>query len=598
MTLEDSWNSDAHKLPRVRRALVVVDMVESVRLMQTQEDDVIVRWRSFVETVCQQILPGLNGRMAKSLGDGMLLEFHTVAQALAAVSAMHASIESFNAGRTASRALQLRAAVHSADVVIDGLDLFGAGVNLVARLCSLGRPGAVVLSAEARDELTPSSKLQIEDLGDCWLKHLDVPVRAFLGLPVHPLAESRSTDSVRTLVQLSCSVAVVPLSCQLGNLRDGVIGDLVADGVITQLAASPELLVLSRLATAALRPGTMNMAQTQELVGARYLLGGSYAVQRGKVLLTIELSDTRSATVVWADRFQCRVGDLLQHPSQPIERIAQGAHLAILAVEASRVATQSLPTLESASLLFGGIGLLHRTAATDFMRAHEALTELTDRVPRHHAPHAWLAQWHCLRVIRGQSGFASQDAREARFRIDQALERDPDSAMAWSLMALVVSWLDKDLGAADDALRRALVCSPNEPLAWLFSATLRSWQGRGPEAAAAADRALALSGLHPLRYYFATLAAAGYLANDQYARAIDLCTESLRLNRSHTPTHRVLAISLVNAGRVGEARPVIANMLALQPGYSVARYLEGYPGGQVPHALAYAQALREAGVPA
>ena len=583
---------------RVRRAIAMVDVIESVRLMQAHEDDVIDRWRSFVDRVRQQVLPAHSGRMVKSLGDGMLLEFETVDQALTATLSLHALIDEYNIDRDPSCALKLRAAVHVAQVVVDKLDIYGAGVNLAARLCTLGRAGAVVLSAQAHDDMGPPMTVEVEDLGNCWLKLIDEPVRAFLVSPKDKLPALIGEDSARALVRLSCSIGVVPLRCGMGAASDAVIGDLVADGVIAQLAATPELLVLSRLATVALRSAPVDMTQTRELVGTRYLLGGSYAVRGEDIVITVELSDTQSATVIWADRFNCRVGDLLQQPSEPIDRIAQGTHQSILAVEASRVSTQPLPTLESASLLFGGIGLLHRTASTDFVRAREALLALSERVPRHHASHAWLAQWHCLRVIRGHASFAGNDAQEARFRIDQALERDPDSAMAWALRSLVVSWLDKDLCGADRALQKALVCNPSEPLAWLFLTTLRSWQGQGAAAAVAADRALALAGLHPLRYYFATLAAAGYLADAQHGRAIDLCTESLRLNRSHTPTHRVLAISLVLAGQVERARGVVTDMLALQPGYSVARYLDGYPGGQVPHAQVYGQALAEAGLPA
>ena len=599
MNSEADVDANAHELLRVRRAVAVVDVIESVRLMQASEDDVINRWRRFLDAVSKTVLPRHGGRMAKSLGDGMLLEFETVQQALAATLEMHDTVLDFNVGRDASMALRLRAAVHVAQVFVDELDLYGSGVNLAARLCTLGRSGMVVLSAEARDELVPSAQVQIEDLGDCWLKHLEEPVRAFMASQRQPQpGRAVTADSVRALVQLSCSIAVVPLNCRLGERRDAVVGDLIADAVIAQLAATPELLVMSRLATAALRRGPADMAQTRELVGSRYVLGGSYAMQGDVVVITVELSDTRSATVLWADRFTCRTGDLLQQPSEPIDRIAQGAHRAILSVEAARVSTQPLPTLESASLLYGGIGLLHRTASMDFLRAREALEALADRVPRHHASHAWLAQWHCLRIVRGLAGLNSGDAGEARFRIDQALERDPDSSLAWSLNALITSWLDKDLAAADQALNRALQCNPSEPLAWLFTTTLRSWQGRGPAAAAAADRALALSGLHPLRYYYATHAAAGYLADDQHTRAIELCQESMLLNRSHTPTHRVLAISLVLDGRIEEARTVVDTMLMLQPGYSVARYLDGYPGGPAPHARRYAQALAEAGLPA
>jgi len=586
------------RFDRVRRAVCVIDVVESVRLMQEHEDDVIDRWRRFMAVVRSDVLTKTSGRLVKSLGDGMLIEFRSVPEAVETTFAIHELIRTFNEGRSPSQAIGLRAGIHVADIVVEDIDVFGSGVNLASRLGTLGRPGAVVLSDEAYDELPPSLTIHVEDLGECWLKHYEHPVRAFLAERTPRTSPPPGGGTaLREVLRLGKSVAVLPLTCRVGKADDVVIGDLVAEGVIAQLGSTSELLVLSRLSTASLRGTGLGIGDARELCGARYLLDGSYAVRGGSVLLTVELADTESTTVVWADRFRCDVAALLEHPSEPIDRIARGVHDAILAVEAMRAATQPLPNLESASLLFGGISLLHRASGTDFARAREALTELADRVPRHHASHAWLAQWHCLRVIRGRATFTGSDAQEARFRIEQALERDPGSSLSWALRALVVAWLDKDLSQAEAALERALGCNPNEPLAWLFTSTLRGWQDRGAEAAAAADRALALSRLHPLRYYFATLSAAGYLADGRHAQAIDLCTGSLRANRSHTPTHRVLTIALALSGRIDEARKVAADMLAQQPGYTIGRYLDAYPGGRTPQAVRYADALRAAGVP-
>jgi class 3 adenylate cyclase/TolB-like protein/Tfp pilus assembly protein PilF len=599
MSATDSEAAGWPGLHRVRRAVVVVDVVESVRLMREHEDDVIDRWRRFVSEVTAQVLPLHGGRMVKSLGDGMLLEFMGVRQALAAAVDLQQRVEAYNDGRAADRAMRLRASIHYADVAVESFDLLGAGVNLASRLATLARPGEVVLSTEAVDELVPGLDPPLEDLGECWLKHYDAPVRAFRLLrDAHAAHAPAGDDPPGTPPPLTASIAVIPLACLAGTALDAVIGDIVADGVIGQLSRSAELTVLSRLSTASLRGRELALDALRASTGARYVLSGSYAAGDGQVLISVELADSRTQSVLWGDRLQCTVAGLLAQPSEALDRIAQGAHAAILEREAKQAATQALPSLESFSLLYGGVGLLHRASAPDFARARAALVALCERVPRHGASHAWLAKWHCLRLARGQAGFAGHDGSEARWRIEQALERDPDSALAWALHGLVLSWVDKALDRADDAYREALARNPNEPLAWLYTCTLRSWQGRGAEAADAARRALSLSPLDPMRYYFETLGAAGFLAAGEFDQAIALCQDSLRLNRAHTPTHRVLAIAQVLGGQPEQARQTVRLMLALQPGYTAARYLDTYPGGRAAHALTYAEALRSAGLPA
>lgn len=588
-------------LPRERRAVLVADMVESVRLIGQFQDDVIDRWRRFVHQVQQQLLPPHGGRMVKHLGDGMLLEFKAVPEAVAAALQLHGLIAQVNQGVPPERAIRLRAAIHVDDVVVDELDLFGAGVNVAARLATLAQPGGIVLSAEARDEVLPFVDAAIEDLGDCWLKHIDTPVRAFAlsPLPDDPLAH-QATPRMSPLLSdpLTASIAVVPLVCHAADTTSAVIGDLVADGVIAQLSRTPELRVLSRLATASLRGRDLRQLDIGRRLGTRFVLSGSFAAIGRRVQLTVELAETRGWTVLWADRMACDIGALLEQPSEPLHAVAHHAHMAILQQEVRRVSTQPLATLDSYSLLYGGIGLLHRSSAADMQRAREVLTALAEREPRHAAAHAWLAKWHCLQIIRGHASFAGPEGSQAQWHVRQALERDPGSALGWALSALVTSWVDKSLDATDEACSQSLALNPNESLGWLFTAALRSWQGQGAEAAAAADRALELSVSDPMRYYFETLAAAGTLADGQLERTIELCERSLRTNRLHTPTHRVLAIAQVMAGRTDAARATVRAMLQLQPGYTLARYRAGYPGGDVPHARAYAEALREAGVPA
>ena len=354
--------------------------------------------------------------------------------------------------------------------------------------------------------------------------------------------------------------------------------------------------MLSRLSTRIVHERALDVVEAAQLLGATYLLSGSFGVHGQKVIIDMEMADAKTAAVVWTRRIASTVDDLFAHPSEPLDSLSSEAHRALLDSESRQVKSRPLPNLASYSLLLGSIGLVHRTTREDFERARNALDALIYREPRHGAGYTWLTKWHFLRMIRGLAPSPQREREEAQRRADEALERDDQSAVAWALRGLVHAFHGHDLQKADAAYLRALECNPSEPLAWLYTATLRSWQGRGPEAVQAAQRALELSPLDPMRYYFESLAAAAHLSDGRYDEAIALARRSLRVHRGHTPTYRVMTIAQVLSGRITEAVATMAVLRAAEPGLTVAQYLERYPGRESPHASTYAQALRVAGL--
>ena len=586
----ESW--PLPELQRARRAIVVVDVVESVRLMQEDESGFIDRWRRFVNEVRTEVLPAHGGRMVKSLGDGMLLEFAGVPPAVAAALEIQRRVSRYNAREDAATALWLRIGMHIADVVIDAMDVFGAGVNLAARVATLAAGGSVAVTAAVRDELVDGLDADLEDLGPCWLKHVNSSVHVFVLRPPSLLPAHLPAP-----IDLAMGIAVVPLTCTSGQAQDALLGDFIADGLISVLSLVPELKVLSRLSTRLVRERLFDVRQAGLALGAKYLVSGSHAVHAGRIVIDLELADALTGGVIWAQRLACATEALFEHPSAPLESLGAGVHHALLDSESRRVRSRALPNLASYSLLLGSIGLLHRTAAEDFERARAVLDALVEREPRHGAGYTWLAKWHFLRMIRGLSATPQREREEARRRADQAIERDVHSGTAWALRGLVHAYHDHDLTQAEAAYVRALACNPSESLAWLYMATLRSWQGRGPDAAAAAQRALALSPLDPMRYYFESLAAAAMLADARYADAIALAQSSLRVHRGHTPTYRVMTIAQMLSGQADEARRTMNLMRESEPTLTVAQYLERYPGRDAIHARVYSDALRAAGLP-
>jgi len=551
--VEAGWTT----LQRANRALVVVDVVESVRLMLDHEADIIERWRAFVREVRSQLLPQFGGRLVKSLGDGLLLEFTTVPDAVATAMRLPALMEPHNAGRAADAVLRLRVGVHTADVVVDELDIYGSGVNLAARLASLAGPGEIVVSPEVRDQLVPDVDAVVEDLGECFVKHVDKPLHAFrLGPAVSRLALESLPDL--RVDALRPSLAVLPFECSIGDDPGDTIGEALADDAIAQLAGSPDLHVISSLSTRALKRRSLEVAEVGRRLHAAYVVSGRYRKSGPDLSVAVELADARSGHVVWGDRYDTTVAAAFDAHGPLAGRIALAVTRAVLDEEIHLAMVTPLPALQSYTVMFGAIGLMHRATRAEFDRSREMLEYLAERQGRRGIAHAWLAKWHVLRVVQGWTADREADGQLALDCARRALDSNPNNALALSIAGLVHAYLRRDLGAAGELYADALRNSPSESLAWLFSAPRHAYLGEGRQAATATDMALRLSPLDPLRYFFDSLGSTALLAGANWVRAAELAQRSIRANRMHASTWRSLAYAQVMLGRVDEARLAIA----------------------------------------
>ena len=586
----------APELQRVRRAIVVVDVVESVRLMQEHEDDVIDRWRRFVAEVRDEVLPKYGGHMVKSLGDGMLLEFEAVPQAVAAATASHDLIRAYNAGRTPSAEVWLRAGVHVGDVVHDDIDTFGPAVNLAARLAGLARPGDIVVSAEARNELVPGLDSDVEDMGDCWVKHLDTPVRA---ARIPPSAQRvRQVGLPSKAAEESIGVAVLPFQPRQAANREITLGDLLADDVIAQLSRLPQLRVISRLSTSAFSRRALPLGAITTALDCQYVVHGNYAVNGGAVRLNLSMVNRDSEAVVWAQTFSTDEKGVLAGDESLVDDIVSQVCAALVGVEVRRACTMPLPSLVSYTILLGAVSLLHSLSKRDFERSREMLVYLIERHPTLATPRAWLGLWHVMRVGQGWSSDAAQDASIARSFIAAALDLEPNHSLALAVDGLVCAYVQKDLVLAGQRYEAALKANPNEGLAWLYRSAWYAYQEEGELAVQAALKAQRLSPLDPMKYYYDNFTSTAMLSRGDLSGAIDYGRRSLRANRMHGPTLRILAIAHSLAGDMAEAKTMVDSMLEQERGFTVSAFRARYPGQRARQVNRYADALREAGLPA
>jgi adenylate cyclase len=579
---------------RVVRTVLVADVVESVRLMQEDESGTIQRWRAFVEHVVHELLRERDGRLVKSLGDGLMLEFMRVNSAVAVAFDMQADIAQFNVALPPERQLRLRIGIHVSPLVADERDVYGHGVNLAARLTTLAGPGEIIVSADVRDQLTPTLDGDIEDLGECYVKHMQQPIRAFrIGAAgTQPVIERGNLAD-----DLRATIAVIPFRPRSLQPGEDVLGQLLADEIISTLSLSPEVNVVSRLSTTAFQGREVRLDQVSNLLRADYVVSGSYHVDGDRLTLKAELAETRSMKAVWSQTFKGSVNGVVAGDDPLANHVVSQACAAMTVHELSRGQGKAPQSLQNHTLLLGSISLMHRISPLAFERSRQMLDVLIERTPRLAAPYAWLAKWHVLRVTQGWSRDVSADGRTALEFTRRALDRDATSSLAMTVEGQVNTYILKRLDVAEQLYAQALQSNPNEALAWLLRGTLHAFRGEGREATRYTRQALRLSPLDPLSFYFLAHAASAALASQQYERCLKLAKESLRLNVTHTSTLRVLVVALWKLDRHEEARGTVATLLKLDPNFTIARYLSTSPSAGFPVGKDVAATLEAAGVP-
>lgn len=585
------------ELPQRQKVVLVMDLVESVRLMAANERAVIDHWRGFVQHATADVLPRHRGRMVKSLGDGIMAEFDSARDGTNAALALQRFFDGANATLPHDQQLYLRAGLNATHVYVDDIDIYGSGVNLAARVAGLAGPGEVMVTAEVRDGLTDGLDAVVEDMGECYLKHVAEPVRAYrVGAAS---SASRLVPVAELANALEPTIAVIPLSGRGEGPGESALGDLIADILIYQLSRNRHLKVISRLSSAHLRERPSAPMDAKALLGANYAIAGSFALSGSRITAYVEVVELTSQSLVWADRQVAEVEDLFQPESQMGLAIAESVSREIFRHEVRYTAMQPIPTLPSYRLLLGAITLMHRAGRADFLRARQLIERLIELHARNPQPYAWMGMWYVLQAAQGWSSDVAADSEQARVNCMKALDLDAGSALALAINGQVHGYIRKDLDAARGFYQDAIAANPNESLAWLWLGMNHGFKGEGGPGVAATERALSLSPLDPIRYYYETLAASTAVAAGDYPRVIELAQSSIRLNRRHSSSYRSLAIGQALSGDEDAARLTLKQLLELEPGFSVSQFIARMPGTSYApgYASKLADALRRVGLP-
>ncbi len=581
-------------------AILAADVVGFARLAAADEDRTLARLRALRSDLIDPTIAVHQGRVVKRTGDGLLVEFHSVVDAMrCAVELQHGMIER-NAGVPAERRIEFRVGVHLGDVVeeADG-DLMGDGVNIAARMEGICKPGAICLSEDAYRQVKGRLDLPVTDLGETQLKNIAEPIRVYsldVGQPAQAKLARAAAPAKSAPPRLS--IVVLPFANIGGDAEQEHFVDGVTESLTTDLSRIRGSLVIGRNTAFTYKGKAVDLKQIGRELNVRYVLEGS--VQRGgsRMRVNVQLIDAETGNHLWAERFDKPLGDLFDMQDEIVARLANQLGTELIAAEARRA--QEAPNPDSVDLYFQGLASFNQGITLENMAQARDFFERALALDSNYLD----ALLGVGRVDSNVGASFLSDDRSARLAaaeatIGRVLSRRPNDALAHEILGGVLHQTKRPDQAIAE-LERALVLDPNLAAAHGEIGLAKIFIGRAGETEAHVNEALRLSPRDSFAWVWLQYAGGAKSILGANEEAVARLRRSVELNRNLPLVHFFLAAGLANLGKLDEAQIETRFGLTLDPAFTIQRFRAGQENDN-PIFLAgkerIFEGMRKAGVP-
>jgi adenylate cyclase len=579
-------------------AILAADVVGFSKLIGEDEAGTLAALREIRKCIINPVLAEHGGRIFKLMGDGMLAEFPSAVQALRAAMDMQNRLRQRNAEASSGRRIEVRIGVHQGDVVVEGADLLGDGVNIAARLEALAEPGGICISGRVHEDATGKIVLKAQDMGEQSLKNIARPVRAYRVSGVSGRSEEQEAPRERPALPLpdKPSLAVLPFQNMSGDPEQEYFADGMVEEIITALSRVRSFFVIARNSSFTYKGRSVDVKQVGRELGVRYVVEGSVRKAAGRVRITCQLIEAETNRHVWADRFEGSLEDVFELQDSITQSVVGAIAPRLQQAEIGRALRKRTTDLSAYDLVLRALPNAWSASPQKNAVALNLLVSATEIDPGYAYAYA-LAAW-CL-VTRRNSAWPSWKANDDQLCLGyakEAIRLDKDDPTVLWTAAAPFSGIRREHEYALELTEHSLAIDPNSAPAWMMNGWVYVCLARVDEGIAAFEKALRLSPLDPLNFLvFAGIADCHNVAR-RHEAAIEWCLRSLR-EHSFAPAQRGLAGAYARLGRFKEAREVAKQILDASPGFTITKFLE-VTVQRDPGVRAYtAESLRLAGLP-
>lgn len=564
---------DQIRVERRLSAILAADVAGYSRLMGIDE---VCTARNLREhrVKCDALISQHGGRIVKTTGDGLLLEFASVVDAVECAVAVQGVMAERNVGVPQDRRMLFRIGINLGDILIEGDDILGDGVNIAARLEGIAEPGGICISGSAYDQVREKVAVEFTDLGEQSLKNIARPVRAYAVVRDRPSPDMQACHAIsseRSVPRLS--IVVLPFANIGGDPEQDYFADGVTESLTTDLSRISGSFVIARNTAFTFKGKSVDVKQVGRELNIRYLLEGSVQRSGNRLRVNVQLIDAGTGNHLWAERFDKPLADLFDMQDEIVSRLANALDAQLVAAEAQRAERSSKP--DSMDLFFQGRACFNKGLTPELMTQAQTFFQRALTLDSGN-----IDAMHGLAMVDASVGAADMtDDRPARFAkaettLTKVLSLAPNKSVAHLHMGLVFMLTKRPTQGIAEC-EQALALDRNSASAHGLIGYAKYLLGRGGETEHHISEAFRISPRDTIAYVWMLWAGLGKAQLNAGTEAVAWMRRGLEANRNFSTAHFHLAAELALLGQLDEARTAVQAGLVLDPSFTIRRFRAG-----------------------
>jgi len=580
-------------MERKLAAILAADVVGYSRLMEADEAGTFARLKERRQTVVEPELAKHRGRIFKLMGDGLLAEFASVVDAVECAVAVQRGMAERNINLTPDQRVEMRVGITLGDVIVEGDDIHGDGVNIAARLQELAEPGGIAVSQTVVNHVGNKVALQFAPLGEQHVKNISRAVK------VYRVQLDQRGAATRPALALpdKPSIAVLPFVNMSDDPKQEYFSDGVAEEIITALSRFRHLFVIARNSSFSYKGRSIDVKQIGRELGVRYVLEGSVRKSGNRVRITGQLVDASTGAHLWADRFDGALEDIFDLQDQVTASVVGEIAPKLEQAEIERAKRKPTESLDAYDYYLRGMAGVHRWTREANDEALRMFYRAIELDPEYASAYGMAARCYSQRKTSAWVTDREHEIGEAARLARRAAELGKNDAVALCTAGIGLAFVVGDLDDAAALIDRALVLNPNLAWAWMFSGWSKVWAGDPEVAIEHLARAMRLSPHDPHVFNMQAATGLAHFFAGRYAEALSRADMAVREQPNHMIATCTAAASSALLGRTNEAQKAMAHLRQLVPALRISNLKELLPIRRREDFVKWEEGLRKAGLP-
>jgi adenylate cyclase len=566
----------AERINRKLAAILAADVVGYSRMMAADEAGTLAALKRHRETVFDPAVAAHKGRVVKLIGDGTIVEFASVIDAVNCALSVQRPAEQAPDQRASQAAIVLRIGINLGDVIMEGDDLYGDGVNIAARLEPLAEPGGICISSIVNESIGNRIDVRFQDGGDITVKNIDRPIRVWRWHPSITAIPSPSIAPNPGPNGAGQSIAVLPFTNMSGDPEQEYFSDGISEDIITDLSKIAGLTVIARNSSFTYKGRSVDVREIGRELGVRSVLEGSIRRAGQRVRITAQLIDATSGSHLWAERYDRDLTDIFAVQDEVTTQIVGALKVTLSPAEKARLVDKEPSNIAAYDCVLRGreIMLGKEKNRETFEEAVTFFKKALELDANYSQAYASLGFAYMFDYQNRWSDDPDGSFKLAKECAQKAIENDPNEPLAHGVAALTAIF-ERDFDRAKAEVDRTLALNPSSALAHNLLGTIRSYSGRPLEAIPAIEQAMRLDpAFRPQFLHFLGIA---YLLAGKYETAAAMLRQRILLVPNTDFSRAVLAATLGHLGENEEARRVWAELMKINPKFSFSAYIGRQP---------------------